>query len=267
MEGATKIQRKNEKMMKYTRKNKLNRWVRKLRDAISAYEEADREYFQVCNFQRKSIIISMDLATPSSKVTPMIGKHCGIDLASSWESLEKARKAVEITCDAYISSLQHFFQDWKKQYAMSFASIEAEKKNAVTALFDKQRRAMFQDAEDHFERAITRHKIQFDRDVAMPNEKSKNAIDSSTKVLNAIEYMKVTINVSWWLFLQEIDRYANNRNGKGGFHIDYSEDSDKCGESEDGDYNDDQYILLTNYDDFDWEPQFDEEFKRISQSN
>jgi len=197
----------------------LRGWMGKIREAISAYDQADIEYVSVCNFQQKSMLLGgeLDVTTSTSTATPSTMTTINqrdTDFALRCEVLETARNVVEVTCEGYVSLLHQLFEDYKKKYetdcilptAMDTNTEDNTRITTDRSLLDEQRRIMFQDAEVHFENAIARHKIRLDREKANDNQEMKNALDCSAKVVDAVEKMKIRVSVDWWTFLREMDR-------------------------------------------------------------
>lgn len=196
---------------------KLGSWMGKIDEAITAYDQADSEYGTICNRSQSSMLTTTTTANNENDA----------NIALRWEVLEARRKVVEATCEGYVSLIHQSFEDCK-----SNVRIATDKSR-----FEEQRRIMFQDAEVRFADAIANHKIRSDRQKANDgNREMKDALDSSAKVVDAVENMKMTVSVDWWMFLQEMDQLIRNRTK---INVETDQDGDSTDSFSDPPSNDD----------------------------
>mmetsp|Transcript_12683 Transcript_12683/g.29675 ORF Transcript_12683/g.29675 Transcript_12683/m.29675 type:complete len:258 (+) Transcript_12683:416-1189(+) len=188
-----------------------------LQAAVSAYDQADSDY------------VSSATKT-NTTVTDAVSNTYD---AAGWATqeaaalaLETAGRMVEEACDRYASSIQWLFDDCYSQLiARSNSGSPDIVDTDIESLLDEQRRIVFLDVEEHFESALASHKLRWDRSrraatLATPSVAAvmKNALDSSERVVDAIESAKMNISVDWWTFRDAVSHWiqaSGDENGNG----------------------------------------------------
>jgi len=216
--------------------------MRKTHDSLSDYDKADDEYFRIRinDLSRKSKLWGHGSTDSPARPTKM-AKTCNqddVDISLQFQLLQAARKAVEATCDGYVSSLRQSFEFCARMYQDRVPSMQyTEAVNLLSrdiSRFDEQRIFMFQDADVHFEHVLVKHKVRIDQEINSNDTERNNSLDASAKVMDAIENMKMTIRVDWWMFLEEMDRLLQNDRMKNGDKRDDGNDNDD-GENDNND--------------------------------